>query len=541
LGDTTLDHHTDLTSPGRSPRWLYRWLLVLLVGVTVACLTVNLDTSPRPWHDEGAAVSLGMAVAVDGVYAGRHAGGYETFGAVQSVGPTVILPISLTFKALGVGLGQARLVAIAYALVLFVLVVKCAQRLGGPQAALMAGLLLLSSPTTRFLFFGRQINGEIPALAFVVAGWFAWVRPNARGRWSPSLLTGLLFGLAVVTKSHFAVYVFGSLAVMIGADVCRRDWPRALRLGAVGLTATGCVGAWVLWQYLYFGSTEFSRISDKMGVLARATSGFDPRTALENLRFAFGPGGSYFLYFWGAPALFVGLWRVLRAGGRVPDGGLIVLLPVVALAYFVLLCSGWPQFLIAPAVLATVSVAVLWTDMLQHLASMSADRPRRTDLSAVTWLLCLTMFGYGMQYVIRHDVSSNSDSHAGVVAFLERSVPEGAVVETWERELQVLSTRTFHFPDQSFLAETNGALFRGRPRAGGLSADYFRSSRAAFLVVGSFGRTSGIYDAAFIRGHCRLLQRFGDGSSMFEVYAIEPPSASPAPSVVTRVPPPEST
>src|SRR5512141_3021366 len=82
--------------------WLRATMLVALCFLAL----IHLDTTPRPWHDEGGSLSLAKTLAEDGVYAVRTSDGYQTFGFVQSVGPLVVLPIAASFRLFGAGLLQ---------------------------------------------------------------------------------------------------------------------------------------------------------------------------------------------------------------------------------------------------------------------------------------------------------------------------------------------------------------------------------------------------------------------------------------------------
>ena len=81
-----------------------RWGKVFFLAVAVISpflIYYNLGINPRSWHDEGASLTFGRTLAEDGVYAMRNSDGYQTFGPVQSIGPTVILPIAACSGYLG--------------------------------------------------------------------------------------------------------------------------------------------------------------------------------------------------------------------------------------------------------------------------------------------------------------------------------------------------------------------------------------------------------------------------------------------------------
>ena len=93
----------------RDDRW-EKILAVAVLRLAAFCMFYNLDLNPRPWQDEGSAAGIAKSLVQNGVYAIKSSDGYQTFGGVQSVGPTVVLPLALAYRLWGVGLVQGRLV-----------------------------------------------------------------------------------------------------------------------------------------------------------------------------------------------------------------------------------------------------------------------------------------------------------------------------------------------------------------------------------------------------------------------------------------------
>ena len=77
---------------------------VVVLALAAFCMFYNLDLNPRPWQDEGSAAGIAKSLVQNGVYAIKSSDGYQTFGGVQSVGPTVVLPLALAYRLWGVGL-----------------------------------------------------------------------------------------------------------------------------------------------------------------------------------------------------------------------------------------------------------------------------------------------------------------------------------------------------------------------------------------------------------------------------------------------------
>ena len=119
--------------------------------------------------------SIAKSLAQDGVYATKTSDGYETYGGVQSVGPTVVLPIALAYRLMGeYGLVQARWVMALYAFATLVLLYLTGQILFNRRVAIIAVILVLGSQAVGYFKYGRGIFGEVPALGYLLAGWLIY-------------------------------------------------------------------------------------------------------------------------------------------------------------------------------------------------------------------------------------------------------------------------------------------------------------------------------------------------------------------------------
>ena len=232
----------------------WEWLLlVVLAGATPFLAYYNLGLNPRPWHDEGSYLSLAKTLVTDGVYAVRTSDGYQSFGAVQSVGPTVILPIALSFEVFGVSLVSGRVVAATFVLLTLVVFFLCGWKLFGRRTALLAIILLLSSPAVGFLLYGRPAFGEIPALGFLLTGWYLWAQGVRSNRHWLYVVAGLCVGAAMVTKSQYVLVGGGALGLLFLLELFYYRQGRAGGVVVMGLVAVACVAAWWGWRRMIYG------------------------------------------------------------------------------------------------------------------------------------------------------------------------------------------------------------------------------------------------------------------------------------------------
>ena len=139
-------------------------IAVAVLALATVLMFYNLGLNPRPWQDEGSAAGIAKSLVQNGVYAIKSSDGYQTFGGVQSVGPTVVLPLALAYRLWGVGLVQGRVVMALFAVITLILLYFCAQTVFNRRVAIVAIILVLGAQSVGYFIFGRPVLGEVPAL-----------------------------------------------------------------------------------------------------------------------------------------------------------------------------------------------------------------------------------------------------------------------------------------------------------------------------------------------------------------------------------------
>jgi len=338
-------------------------IVVILIVAAPFIAFYNLDHNPRPWHDEGGALSIAKTFVQDNVYAMKSSEGYQTYGAIQSVGPTVVVPVALSLKLFGIGLLQGRIIMGCYLLLTLALFYSLARRLFDKWAALLAVVLLIGSPATNYLYWARQVLGEGPALGFFLGGCLLWAFYLGTSRKAVHLLVGLLFGAAMVTKVQYVPIGFGTLAVLLCLDLVYFRQKNTRAILSAALVAGLCLILWWGWQRVYFGTSLYLENISKLNDLARATSGPNPRTIARAILFLFGSQSAHFYYFWGILALpYLGLLSVRRDQVGFMRAFLVVF-AALALAYFTFWTVPWPNYALPAAAFTALAVAKLWYDI----------------------------------------------------------------------------------------------------------------------------------------------------------------------------------
>lgn len=213
----------------------------LIVGVLG---TYNLVTYPVTWFDEGVFLVAARTLAQTGFYATQSVDGLKLFDAMVTTGPTVIAPVALVFKLFGVGLAQARLVAVVYLLLGALGLFRVANQLYGNAVGTLSILVFASLGEAGAIVNGRNVLGEIAAITYLLWGASLFVSAQQTGRIRFYLLSGLLLGLAVLTKNQFIILA----PVLVGLWATSRSQRQGFAFGDLCLMLTALAAPTVLWS-----------------------------------------------------------------------------------------------------------------------------------------------------------------------------------------------------------------------------------------------------------------------------------------------------
>src|SRR5919106_6940149 len=154
-------------------------LAIIAVAVVLRALFPTADPPWNPtvgivWHDEGAWVHNARNRALWGTW------------SLDAWNPLYIAPVFTlleyaSFATFGVGLWQARLVSEVAGVVSVLLLALGTRRMAGHTAGIIAGALLATHYV--YVMYNRAALMETPMVAFMVAGWYCYVRAQDRPAW----------------------------------------------------------------------------------------------------------------------------------------------------------------------------------------------------------------------------------------------------------------------------------------------------------------------------------------------------------------------
>jgi len=496
------------TSDITIPKYLSSIISIVGIGIFLCLVLLNLEYSPVPWFDEGEHLRVPKTLVEHGQYAVWTSDGYRYFGPTIGVGPTVLLPIALSFKLFGVGLVQGRLVIVLYLLLataLYWLYVRC---FVAALPGVLALLMLCTSPGIDFIRLGRQGLGEIPALAFFLGGLLLWCRLVERG-YSLRLLSGasLLWGLATITKSNYGLLL---PPVFVIAWLANRYYFRVAGLGwkifAVPLvTVIGALGVWYLIVLYFLGGGDFA---SNLDMLKTASGGSAFVLSLSRMKSAL-----YFLVepnaLWCTlvPGILYSLWLARTKTATSFSLFSPLLCAIVWLVWFGFASIGWERYAFPALVLCSLFSARLVWDAPALLATLLKKQAIKTPIALLLGVIFALLFSLNLVKISTETLKVD-DSAQRLTAYLNQNVPNSVVIETWESEMGFLTNHRYHSPPPELLDKAVRIMWLGAP--GTVAQQYDTNNlAAAYLIDGAFSNWNGLYIALINSGKFVKVADFG--------------------------------
>ncbi len=459
----------------------------------------NLPFYPRLWFDEGIHLQVPYTLVEHGAYGVIHEGQVQLFDPAVSTGPTLLLPIALSFRLFGVGVAQARAVNALYLLLGTALVFDLTRRLTGDRTAWLAVLMVIGAPGVRFIYWGRQVMGEGPALAFFAAGLVLWFQAVA-GQHAVSqverharrklFLAGLFLGLAMVTKTIYAVILPPALVIAAVADHVyyrQLSWRHFLLPASVGLA---CLLGWYGYQFVSLGWEAFYRdvwqVNQAAGrsIFVGASSRTLPNLALLLKSMAY----------WGLglPALAHAAYRARHRNLTGLGWGFLTIITLVWLTWYMVGSVGWLRYAFPALVMLGIFAAALLVDLVGWLV-------RWPRLHAVVLAAAAVVLVGALAYRVRTILVRHDDTPQQIAACITAQVPPAARIETWEWEIQFLAPHyRYHHPEPEWLDRMVREIHLGEPRApersgAGAEPYTFATDATDYLLIGPFAEGTQIY------------------------------------------------
>ncbi len=492
----------------------------LLALALFLAMTVNLESTPPIWWDEGWTLTVARTWVERGTYA-RLLDGQIVSRGLEAAFPTTA-SVALGFRLLGVGLWQGRLVAVIFTLAAMALVYFLAYRLYNQKVAwgTMAALLLFSMhPQSNPLIMGRQVLAEPAMLFFLLAGYAFLLLTLQKSLWFLPLVV-LFWGVGLNTKAQVEPFWLVSLIAALFLTIWTRRWTKALLLVLV------LVGSLEMSQLLFALQAAWvpASLQSSMPVTGlNEVIAFVPDLAMRLF-------ASRIVLTYEIPTMVGLAYAAWKWKEKIGQADMDFDVEATKLALFVLAGSwlAWYwllsnasiyRYLFPPTFVASIFVAALLYDLTNHFnfratveqtgeairrLRMNRDSARAllaVMLPAIAVPVSLLMLFY--VYFIGPDTSAQQ-----MAEYLNTQTPSDALIETYDSELFFFLNRRYHYPPDQIHVPLVRYNFDQS-----VTVDYDpMAAKPDYLVTGRSPFSSGwmIYDHALSSGEFKLVRQYGD-------------------------------
>jgi 4-amino-4-deoxy-L-arabinose transferase-like glycosyltransferase len=496
-------------------------LLFLLPSLLVFGLW-HLDRYPRTWFDEGMYLQVAKNFASDGLYAVRSADGTVDYAPIIGVGPTVLMLAAAAFRVGGVALEVARVIPFLALLAATLLLYRIARALFGRPAAACTLLLLVAMPALDWLATGRQLLGEVPAVALLLAGGaIAW---RARGR-AALVAGGVVLGLVLMTKGQYLLILPTAICAIALFD---RAVTRQRPLGWYAVLLVSALLTYAAWFVTLLTFLNEGQIAENFRQL-RASSGgallvFDLDRVLSALKFLAGPRGFLLI----VPATVYGLWLTWRASEeRCLALATLWIFQTLWLGWFAFASIAWPRYAFPALAINTIFMGALVVRWGQTVRSGLLRREQKfpAAFGAILLVCFVLLVVRGTWSALAPLARADQREPQRFAREVERIVPAGVAIDGWEPEIGFLVDRPIQHPPLGSLDRVVRARWLGTRSGQPAALDLSGQLGEHYLMVGPFARWVGVYNTAIASPNYRLVARVGE----YELYRRESGAAHTAP------------
>lgn len=484
------------------------------LAVFVCALTIKLQSVPPVWWDEGWTLSVARNWVEQGHY-GRLLNGQPAPAGFEAAFPITAL-VALSFRALGYGIHQARLVSVFLmmgTLALLFYLARCLYNRSVAGITLATSVVIPAFQDLHPVFIGRQVLGEGPALLFLLASYICLLAGTQRKIWM-TIVAGVLAGLAINIKAQVLPFWVLSMLIPTFSLLYLGRWKCAGLFGATLTSGLLMLPAltW-LWRYvLQQPSYARGAVPGLYEVTALVTS-------IPSRLFAL-----IVLVLFGLPTLFgigYSICKILKSKDSLKThtdwvrSSLLVLVSTW-LCWYVLASVGWTRYLFPASFIGSIFVSAMLCDLMNRfdLSSLSKTFSFSTKLfrsGRSYWgplfavlLICISIPRTVLMFYRVYVVDADS-SVLQAAEFLNQTVP-GSLIETYDAELFFLLNKSYHYPPDSLNIQLVRRTFLYQETT---TIDYDPlAADPDYLVVGPHSKQWKLYDRVLQTGAFRLVRTY---------------------------------
>lgn len=495
-----------------------KFILGSLLLMVIFLVFTNITRFPKPWFDEGSHLHVPKTIVNHGVYADISSEGFRYYGPTIGVGPTVMLPIAAVFKTFRIGLLQARAVVAVYMLLAIFVFYRLVLGLSSSTwLTIVACALLLSSRSVLFLNYGRQVLGEVPGLFFLLAGIVLWFGNWENNSWKRLAVVGLFLGLAMITKYQYILFLMPMIGIMWFVNLIYYKSTSHWNFIIPGIVAGA---SFVVWQAITILSLGPATALENFAMLRASAEGAAFTFNLAQIGQNFGELTTRSV-FMGAliPAIVYGFIISIPRNSEAQKWGVLYLLVVLNLGWYVVASIGWIRYAFLGLVLSTIFIAKLFYDATSgfklvlegsrgiHVVRSIIDRNHAYRWALVAWLVIIVLVPLAKN--VWEIISPGPDAARELSQYLNENIPQDAIIETWEPEMGFFTDHNYHFPPNELLTLAIDQIYSGGEPVQ-IHYDYVQTKKPEYLLIGEFSKWVNLYPIDQLSDQYRLIKTVND-------------------------------
>jgi hypothetical protein len=275
----------------------------------------------------------------------------------------------------------------------------------------------------------------------------------------------------------------------------------------IGTAAIATYCAWILSLLLIMGGGQ---IVENIRLLRESSSGaliiFSPERMRAGVGTLLGPSTFGLV----VPALAAGGVAFWRARGERRFALLLLLtFQMLWFMWFAFASIAWPRYAFPALALNAILMGFLFDSALTWCSARYGARlsPQVIRVAA-TGALTLALVATGVRQLA--PLRDGSDAPQRFATRIEPLIPASSSVDGWEPEIDFLIDRPLRYPPLGSLDQ----VVRARWLDSGDDIEFSDDLTGEFLVVGPFGRWTGVYAPAVESANYELVERVGE----YELY-----------------------
>ena len=397
---------------------------------------------------------------------------------------------------------------------------KLVKDLSNTTLALVATALLVSSRSILFLTYGRQILGEVPGLFFLVLGLVLWFTNWGNNNWKRLFLIGLLFGLAMITKYQYLLFLAPTLILSWFLDIFYYKATSHKNFLIPGIIAAG---SFALWQGITLQFMGPATAMENLALLRASAEGaafsFNPAQIIQNL----GALLSRSVYLWAlVPASIYGFFISRPRNHEGQKWSILFLLMALNLVWFVIASIGWIRYAFLGLAVAGIFIARMFYDATGGFNFDFGGTIKGfwnslfSGKGAFRWALVVWLFlivALPMAKNVLEIARGGTRSAEQMAAYLNENIPQNAVIETWDPEMGFFTDHNFHYPPNALLAVAVEQIYAGGEPVKG-HYTFVQDEKPEYILAGEFSKWVDVYPVDELWGKYEWVITIGD----YELY-----------------------